>query len=74
MPEPATCRYCGAPIVWLRTANGRPIPCEPRVLVTIDEDGVTHRGREAHHAHCPQVTQARLERRRLEAAAGLEAP
>ena len=26
----ATCKGCGARIVWLQTANGKMIPCDPR--------------------------------------------
>ena len=26
----AKCRGCGASIVWLQTANGKMIPCDPR--------------------------------------------
>lgn len=25
--EIKTCKFCGAPIVWLKTQNGRPMPC-----------------------------------------------
>ena len=26
--EIKTCKFCGAPIVWLKTQNGRPMPCD----------------------------------------------
>lgn len=25
------CRKCGAPIVWIRTASGKPMPCDPEI-------------------------------------------
>lgn len=41
--NPTTCRACGARIVFIRSANGRPIPCNDE-LVEIVAGGKTHNG------------------------------
>ena len=28
----STCRGCGMPIVWIKTASGKPMPCDPEQI------------------------------------------
>lgn len=51
--DDGTCAACKAPIKWAKTAAGRPVPLNPRVLTVIGIDGQYHRGRESHFATCP---------------------
>jgi hypothetical protein len=61
----ATCRSCGAEIVWGMTAHGTAIPLNPRLLTVIDEAGRVVRGRESHFATCPHApTHRKREARR----------
>jgi hypothetical protein len=58
MPR-AVCKYCGARIQWIRTTNGKLMPCEVKRLVIVDKDGNIHSGFESHYAHCSQADIAR---------------
>jgi hypothetical protein len=58
MPR-AICKYCGCRIQWIRTVNGRMMPCEMNRLVIIDQNGETHSGYESHYAHCARAEIAR---------------
>lgn len=53
--RPATCKSCGAPIVWARTASGRPIPLDLAHVRGLGQ------AREAltHYATCPHGRQWR---------------
>lgn len=48
--EAVACKSCGAPVVWMRTANGRPLPLS---VATIEERGGV-KFAVAHFADCPQ--------------------
>lgn len=75
----ATCRSCGAPIIWARTEKGKPIPMNaepvevtPRGLfhLEVETPEVTRaypfsaRGYVSHFATCPQADQWRKEKER----------
>lgn len=64
------CRGCGKEVIWLKTKNGRDIPCDPAIIeapkennhVLILESGdVVHhppegtKGRISHFATCPRA-------------------
>jgi hypothetical protein len=55
----AACKSCGAAVVWRRTEAGKPIPLNPRILSVVTDEGKVVRGREAHHATCPQAADYR---------------
>ena len=46
------CKRCGAEIVWIRTENGRLMPCEPRRMIVVTDDGKTVSGRQPHWGFC----------------------
>ena len=60
----STCRGCGAPIVWIRTAAGKSMPCDAEPVLSADigglaafePDGVGH---VSHFATCPAAEQFR---------------
>ena len=69
--KPQPCRYCEKPIVWARTAQGRPMP------ISIDSKQkravLVHRGADAldvelrdtylpHWADCPKADEARKDK------------
>lgn len=70
-----SCRMCGKPIVWLRTAGGKHSPCEPQTVRGFDADGAVHEVRESHFAYCRGVdaSRRRIEERR-EVQAGIAPP
>lgn len=49
-----TCKYCGAPIVWIGKH-----PCDPPVLKGVTADEKVHSFRQSHFATCPYRNQAR---------------
>lgn len=59
MPDNATCRGCGAHIVWIRTKAGRLNPCDPKELAVVTEAGEVVRGRVSHFATCPRAGEFR---------------
>lgn len=58
----STCTSCKAPIVWVRTANGRSMPCDPEVLAVVTDTGEIARGRQSHFASCPNADRHRRPR------------
>lgn len=57
------CRSCGAPVIWVRTINGKaqPLDAEPQKRVIINDDGIglvvdTYM---PHHATCPYADRHR---------------
>lgn len=53
--QPTTCKSCGAPIVWTRTAAGKPIPLD---LARVRGEG-EQREALTHFATCPEGRQWR---------------
>lgn len=46
----ATCRGCGAPIVWIKTPAGKAMPCDPApVYYKATPDGAGRQGQGRHH-------------------------
>jgi hypothetical protein len=62
VPEPGTCRLCGAAIVWIVTVGGKAMPCDAQVRVVITDAGLQVRGRESHFATCPRAAEVRRPR------------
>ncbi len=62
VPEPGTCRLCGAAIVWIRTVGGKAMPCDAKVLSVTTDAGMQVRGRESHFATCPRAAEVRRPR------------
>lgn len=53
--DPGTCRSCRAPIVWVRTRSGKPMPLDPTVITIVTDEGDTIRGRISHFGTCPNA-------------------
>ncbi len=61
------CRYCGAPVIWVRMAGtGKNHPCNVPVLTTVTNDGRIAKGRTSHFASCPKADQARKRKKASE--------
>jgi hypothetical protein len=58
-PPPGRCRNCKQVIEWQRTASGKRMPVNPRLLTIIDAEGRTVVGRESHFANCPGAAEFR---------------
>lgn len=56
MPQ---CRSCQAEIVWIKTSSGKPMPCDPKLITVVTDEGVTVKGRLSHFATCPNAGQHR---------------
>lgn len=50
----AKCKGCQADIVWIKTANGKNMPCNTEKTTIITTDGQTVVGHIPHWATCPQ--------------------
>lgn len=50
----AICSGCSAEILWVKTEKGRPMPCDPKLLTVVTEDGRTVKGYTPHWATCPK--------------------
>jgi len=48
------CRGCGAPLLWLKTAGGKDMPCDSRRISIITDDGKVVTGYEPHWGNCPE--------------------
>jgi hypothetical protein len=59
LTQESRCRYCKAPIVWLRTARGKMVPLEPQRRLVYTDEGVLVQGRESHYAYCPYARRIR---------------
>ncbi|WP_420768732.1 hypothetical protein ACNR9V_03105 [Parageobacillus thermoglucosidasius] len=49
----AKCKGCGAEIVWIKTPNGKAMPCDPEKKVLVSDEGEIVSGRVPHWATCP---------------------
>ena len=52
--EQSKCKGCQADIVWIKTTNGKNMPCDPKKVVIVTENGETVSGYISHWATCPQ--------------------
>lgn len=64
--ETVPCKSCNAPLVWLRTAAGKAMPCDPALVTIVTDDGRTVRGRMPHWSTCPTAARHRPPRGRAE--------
>ena len=48
------CKGCQAEIIWIKTTNGKAMPCNPEKVTIITEKGETISGYIPHWATCPQ--------------------
>ena len=55
-PEIAECKKCGQLIHFITMKNGKKMPCENKLLITINFKGEVLIGYESHFTYCPQVT------------------
>lgn len=53
----ANCKGCGAEIIWLKTKNGKSMPCDANKVTIITENGETVTGYVPHWATCPKYKQ-----------------
>lgn len=51
--KPARCAQCGRPILFLLTAAGKRMPCDPPLQTVLTSDGQVRRGLAPHFATCP---------------------
>lgn len=68
------CKSCEAPLVWIKTIAGRPMPCDPEFAdwpdgTVVDTMGNVHttggRGYRPHWASCPNADQHRDQQLKL---------
>jgi len=52
LPPVVSCSTCGAKIVWVKTENGRPMPCNASMRTIVTPEGKTVRGWESHFSSC----------------------
>lgn len=61
----ATCKGCGANILWFKTVRGKNIPAdvkgETRIILNAEGQAVMARTYMPHHATCPNVDDFRKE-------------
>lgn len=50
----AICKGCGAEIVWIKTPNGKNMPCNAEKTIIVTPEGQTVTGHIPHWATCPQ--------------------
>ena len=60
--DAATCRSCGAEIVWLKTAAGKNMPIDAETWEPGDDE-FDHKRHTSHFATCPDSNQHRRSRR-----------
>lgn len=61
--EPANCKSCGAAIIWVTTAKGRPSPLDAARRAITTKDGHTYVGHESHFSSCPSRDRHRMARK-----------
>lgn len=49
----AKCKWCGRPIVWVNTKNGRAMMCDDVKQTVVTDDGEVVSGRVPHWVTCP---------------------
>ncbi len=59
----AKCKGCGAEIVWIKTANGKNMPCNAEKATIVTEAGEVVAGYIPHWATCPQYKTFKKENR-----------
>lgn len=52
LPPVVPCSTCGAKIVFVRTENGKHMPCNASMRTVLTPEGKTVRGWETHFATC----------------------
>lgn len=53
MSGTSTCKGCGASIVWIKTPNGKAMPCDNAIETVVTDNGEVIKGRRPHWASCP---------------------
>jgi len=53
------CRSCGADIIWQQTQKSKNIPCDPKILKIVTDEGEVVSGRSSHFASCPHADEWR---------------
>lgn len=47
------CRGCKADIIWVKTKAGKAMPCDPKKVTIVTEEGETVQGYIPHWVSCP---------------------
>jgi hypothetical protein len=59
-----TCKYCDAPLIWVKTSpGGKNAPLDVVPIQGIDADGITHRIYLNHFSTCPHAERVRCEKK-----------
>lgn len=48
------CKGCGADIIWVKTKNGKSMPCDAKKQIIVTETGEVVSGYTSHFATCPK--------------------
>ena len=59
MANKTTCRGCGAEIIFMKSQNGKPVPCNPKLETIVTVQGNVIKGYITHFATCPNASQFR---------------
>ncbi len=51
----STCKFCGAPLVWIVTGRGAKAPLDAASIEGLDAGGIHRRIRLSHFATCPKA-------------------
>lgn len=49
------CRSCGAPLKWIKSANGKWMPCDAKSTSVVMATGQVVIGHQSHFATCPDA-------------------
>lgn len=60
--SPSSCRFCRAPIVWVKTEAGKNAPLDACPIEGIDADGKHRRIHLSHFITCPHAEKVRAEK------------
>lgn len=55
----STCNGCNAEIVWVKTAGGKRMPCDPAIVTVVTDQGDVVKGRVPHWVTCPASSKFR---------------
>ena len=57
------CQYCDVELVFIETADGKPMPCEAGEVTMMRLGAQTHRGWITHWSRCPGADKARKQQK-----------
>ena len=53
--QSVVCKKCGIYIEFIKTARGKFMPVDPKLITVVDQQGNTHKGYIPHWATCPNA-------------------